>query len=158
VQATVTLASAFLVTLVLQKRTGDHFKKKELLIKQCEHILDLLAELEETEFPKNLVEVNFRIKKIRLRCRTIKSCAEKSAFSKAICDSLEFATSISKLRKLATKTPVSTMLEHVPGKQYGTIVENGMVSLGEQTKLQFEKAIEDMRNDLIVVQLAITQS
>lgn len=156
VQSSVTLISAFLVTLVLQKRVADLSKKKELFVKQCDQVLEMLLELEEVEFPRELTKIVRVLKRVSVRCSTLRHCATECNLPDRVCKLLDFGAQVTVLRRLATETPVVKMINHASDKRYAAVVKDGMLTLTEERQADLNEAIEKMRQELIVAQLHIT--
>jgi hypothetical protein len=156
-QSAVTIGSAFLVALYLQKVVADERKQKELVLEQFEILLDLLGQLEGLEDSEELTKVNYVLKKVSLKNEFIGECMRKCHFPKEIVEIADFSTLIKELRINMTNTPDRRLHEFASTKNCPAYVREGIITWASERRNEIDVTIQKLKHQVFNVQIKINR-
>ena len=157
-QSCATIASAFLVTIYLQKIVNDQRKQKELLLQQFDHLLELLGEFECMEFSAELAKVTYLLKKISLKCELIRKCMVDSGCSAQLLSDVDFSSFLKDLRIHSTITPKQKLEEFASSKSCPAYVKEGIITWASERRSDIDMSIEAMKAAIFRAQLRLNRA
>jgi hypothetical protein len=157
-QSCATIASAFLVTLYLQKIVNDHRKQKELLLQQFDQLLDLLGQFERMAMSEELTKVVYLLKKISLKCELISKCMSDCGCPAHLIRHADFSNFVKALRTHSTNTPKKPLEEFTSSKNCPAYVKEGIITWASERKNDIDLTIEDMRAAIFRAQVNVNRA
>jgi hypothetical protein len=157
-QSCATIASAFLVTLYLQKIVNDHRKQKELLLQQFDQLLELLGQLEDMETSEELTKVVYLLKRISLKCDFISKCMSECGCSTDLIKVADFSNFVKDLRIHSTSTPKQKLEEFTSSKNCPAYVKEGIITWAAERRNEIDVTIEAMKSAIFLAQLKVNRA
>jgi hypothetical protein len=157
-QSCATIASAFLVTLYLQKIVNDHRKQKELLLQQFDQLLELLGQLEDMETSEELTKVVYLLKRISLKCDFISKCMSECGCSTDLIKEADFSNFVKDLRIHSTSTPKQKLEEFTNSKNCPAYVKEGIITWAAERRNEIDVTIEAMKSAIFLAQLKVNRA
>lgn len=157
-QSCATIASAFLVTLYLQKIVNDHRKQKELLLQQFDQLLELLGQLENMESSEELATVVYLLKRISLKCEFISKCMSDCGCSTDLIRDADFSSFVKDLRIHSTGTPKQKLEEFTSSKNCPAYVKEGIITWASERRSEIDLTIEAMKAAIFLTQLKVNRA
>jgi hypothetical protein len=157
-QSCATIASAFLVTLYLQKIVNDHRKQKELLLQQFDQLLELLGQLEDMETSEELTKVVYLLKRISLKCEFISKCMSECGCSTDLIKVADFSNFVKDLRIHSTSTPKQKLEEFTSSKNCPAYVKEGIITWAAERRNEIDVTIEAMKAAIFLAQLKVNRA
>jgi hypothetical protein len=157
-QSCATIASAFLVTLYLQKFVNDHRKQKELLLQQFDQLLQLVGQLESMEASEELGQVIYLLKKISLKCEFISKCMSECGCSADLVRAADFSSFVKDLRIQSTSTPTKKVADFASSKNCPAYVKEGIITWASEQRNEIDRIIEAMKAKIFLAQLKVNRA
>lgn len=155
VQSSITVVSAWFITLYLQKMAGDNRKQKELFLDQFSEMKRLIEELEDikNDSESKLTKVVALLKRMKQKNQLIQRCMKERSI---VIDGADLSELITKLRDVCTTTPSKKTLEDFANTENcPAYVKEGIIKWSVETMTGIEAAIQDCKEAIFRAQLTM---
>lgn len=160
-QSGITIASAWVIAIHLQKMAGDHRKQKELFLGQMEEMLELLKELDGMKASETgvLAKVISTLKKLRMKNDLVQSSMKEVGIDAETMKLSDHSDEIKLLRTLFTTTPKNKTLEDfAETANCPTYVKNDIIRWSLETVNDIDAAIASCKESVFRAQLRVNRS